>query len=334
MKKTTNAEDKALDLFAEMMIEKIQSIQTNWHQPWFSGGITMPKNLAGRYYNGMNSLMLMMHTEKCGYKTSRYATFDSIKKLNEGNDSDDEKNTFVHVLKGEHSFPVFLTMFIVSQKSTGKRISYTEYNALPAEEQNDYNVFPRQRLYYVFNLDQTNLKEKRPELWDKILKEDMIEKPINDTSFCIPQVDTMIENGSWICPIRMQENRAYYSTTLDFINVPSKENFESGESFYSTLFHEMGHSTGKESCLNRSIMNSFDSSDYAKEELIAELTAALTCQQFAIEKHVNDESAAYIKSWLACLKKSPEFIKDVLKDVRRAHTTIMCELNKQNVAAV
>lgn len=64
-----NSEDKALDLFAEMMIEKIESIQKDWHKPWFTEGVLQwPRNLSGREYNGMNALMLLLHCENEGYK--------------------------------------------------------------------------------------------------------------------------------------------------------------------------------------------------------------------------------------------------------------------------
>lgn len=63
-----NSEDKALDLFAEMMIEKIESIRKDWRKPWFTeGALPWPRNLHGREYNGMNALMLLLHCEKQGY---------------------------------------------------------------------------------------------------------------------------------------------------------------------------------------------------------------------------------------------------------------------------
>lgn len=64
-----SAEDKALDLFAEMMIERIETISKDWSKPWITeGSLGWPKNLSGREYNGMNALMLLLHCEKNGYK--------------------------------------------------------------------------------------------------------------------------------------------------------------------------------------------------------------------------------------------------------------------------
>ena len=74
-----SSEDRALDKFAEMMIEKINTLQNDWKKPWFTeGSLTWPKNLSGREYNGMNALMLMMHCEKQGYKLPVFCTFDRV----------------------------------------------------------------------------------------------------------------------------------------------------------------------------------------------------------------------------------------------------------------
>lgn len=73
-----SAEDKALDLFSELMIERIQSLsgKDSWKKPWFAdGALQWPKNLNGREYNGQNALMLLLHCEKEGYKIPRFCTF-------------------------------------------------------------------------------------------------------------------------------------------------------------------------------------------------------------------------------------------------------------------
>ena len=68
-----SAEDRTLDKFAELLIEKLETIQADWKKPWFTEGVStsLPKNLSGREYNGMNSMMLMLHAEKEGYNRVR-----------------------------------------------------------------------------------------------------------------------------------------------------------------------------------------------------------------------------------------------------------------------
>ena len=129
-----NSEDKALDLFAEMMIEKIESIQKDWHKPWFTEGVLQwPRNLSGREYNGMNALMLLLHCENEGYKIPRFCTFDCVQRLNK-------------------PFPVMLTTFTCIHKETKEKIKYDDYKKLSDEEKAQYNVYPKMQVFRVFNV--------------------------------------------------------------------------------------------------------------------------------------------------------------------------------------
>ena len=84
----------------------------------------------------------------------------------------------------------------------------------------------------------------------------------------------------------------------------------------------MGHSTGAENQLDRLKPTTFGSAEYAREELVAELTAALTAQRYGMSKHLKDDTAAYLKAWLDSLKESPQFIKTVLLDVKKASSML------------
>lgn len=90
----------------------------------------------------------------------------------------------------------------------------------------------------------------------------------------------------------------------------------------------MSHASGSENRLNRLVSGStFGSESYAKEELVAELTAALVSSQYGMEKHVKSDSAAYLKSWLDSLKEDPNFIKTSLMDVKRSSSFISQRLD-------
>ena len=225
------------------------------------------------------------------------------------------------VLKGEHSFPVMLTTFTVVDKETKERIKWEDYKLLSQEQREKYNVYPKLQTYYVFNVAQTNLKEVRPELWEKLEQE--YSMPKVDRSGAFEPVDRMIADNRWICPIKlMYGDSAYYSISKNEIVVPEKGQFKDGESFYSNLYHEMGHSTGAENQLDRLKPTTFGSAEYAREELVAELTAALTAQRYGMSKHLKDDTAAYLKAWLDSLKESPQFIKTVLLDVKKASSML------------
>ena len=331
---TESAQDRALNRFAEMMIQKIESIQNDWHKPWFTdGAMQWPRNLSGRHYNGMNSMMLLMHCENEGYKYPVFCTFDRVSGLNFTRTKDgvkpatDEKGNrlpSVNVRKGEKSFPVFLTTFTVINAEDGSKIKYDDYKAMSDDQRQQYKVFPKLTVYNVFNIEQTNMKEARPEMYNKLVADLEGPKPSASVEkFRFAPLDKMIADNLWICPITPKHgDDAYYSISKNTIVIPEFEQFVSGESFASNTFHEMAHSTGAELHLNRLKPTAFGSSEYAREELVAELTAALVAQYYGMDKHIKDDSAAYLKSWLGSLHESPDFLKTVLTDVKRCSSML------------
>lgn len=324
-----NSEDKALDLFAEMMIEKLETIGKDWKKPWFTeGALQWPRNLSGREYNGMNALMLMLHCKKEGYTIPRFCTFDCVQRLNKPG-KDGEELPRVSVLKGEKSFPVMLTTFTCIHKETKEKIKYDDYKNLSNDEKEQYNVYPKMQVFRVFNVAQTNLKEARPELWEKLEKENGRPFVHEGEMFSFEPADRMIRDNLWICPINVKhQDDAFYSISKNEITVPEKVQFKDGEAFYGTLFHEMGHSTGAEGVLNRFKPTSFGSKEYSDEELVAELCGALISQRYGMVKHIKEDSCPYLKSWLDNLKESPQYIKTVLMDVKKASSMITQKIDQ------
>ena len=331
-----SAADKALEKFTELMIEKIQTLQGDWKKPWFTPGVTQPpRNLSGRHYNGGNSLMLMLQAEKMGYDIPVWGTFDRITGLNynrdrQGNvllarDSFGNKLPQVSVNKGEKSFPVFLTTFTVVNQETKEKIPYDDYRNLSREEQAKYKVFPKLQVFNVFNVAaQTNLEMTRPELFEKLKAEAAEQVQHQGDLKSHPAIDMMIDENLFLCPInQVKGDRAYYSPSRDEIVVPTREQFIDGEAFATNTLHECAHATGAESRLNRpDLGHPFGSEPYGREELTAELSAAVVASQYGLSKHVKDDSAKYLKSWLSSLHETPDFLKTVLANVRRCSTLI------------
>lgn len=272
--------------------------------------------------------LLLLHCEKEGYKIPRFCTFDCVQRLNKP-EKEGEERPRVSVLKGEKSFPVMLTTFTCIHKETKEKIKYDDYKRLSDEEKQAYNVYPRMQVFRVFNVAQTNLREARPELWEKLEQENVRAKTGDGKDFSFAPVDTMIRDNQWICPIRtLHQDDAYYSMSKNEIVVPEKEQFKSGEAFYGTLFHEMTHSTGAEGVLDRFKPTAFGSAEYIREELVAELGSALVAQRYGMTKYIKEDSCPYIKGWLDDLKESPQFIKTTLLDVKRAASLITQRVDK------
>ena len=333
---TQSSEDKTMNLFTEMMIKKIESLtdKDGWKKPWFTeGALTWPKNLNGRSYNGMNAMFLMMQCEKMGYQIPRFCTFDTVQRLNktEKKDANGEALPRVSVQKGEKSFPILLTTFTCVDKETKERIKYDDYKSLSEEERKRYNVYPKLQTYRVFNVSQTNLKEARPELWQKLVDECQIETKNRNGKdmFTFEPLEKTVKAQSWVCPIKvLHGDESYYSISKDHIVVPEKTQFKDGEAWVNTLTHEQIHSLGAESRLGRIKPAAFGSREYAREELVAELGSALVCQWYGINKHLKDDSATYLKSWLNSLHESPQFLKTVMLDVKKASSLVIQHFDK------
>ncbi len=150
-------------------------------------------------------------------------------------------------------------------------------------------LVPELRFYSIFNLDQV----------EGIEIQTAAPSVINPFDFLCDY--TEIDHGNYEC--------GSYSPNFDKILMPFKERFVSEIRYYKTLFHEMTHSTGHPSRLNR-LQNSFDrnSHEYSFEELVAEMGASFLCSEFGVLEETIDNSAAYIQSWLTVLENNPEYI--------------------------
>lgn len=101
-------------------------------------------------------------------------------------------------------------------------------------------------------------------------------------------------------------DKAFFSPSNDFIQMPHKGDFDSEPAYYATLLHEMAHWSGAASRLNRDLSGRFGNEAYAAEELIAELSAAFLCAQYQIDGDLRH--AGYIASWLKVLKNDNKAI--------------------------
>ena len=118
-----------------------------------------------------------------------------------------------------------------------------------------------------------------------------------------------------------EESRAFYRPFTDTVNMPKPNLFHKTEYYYSTLFHELVHSTGHKDRLARpGIMErtSFGSNDYSKEELVAEMGAAFLCAQIGIDQHTIEDSAAYLQNWIKVLKGNSELAVCAASAAQRA----------------
>jgi antirestriction protein ArdC len=120
---------------------------------------------------------------------------------------------------------------------------------------------------------------------------------------------------------------ACYFPSRDEVQVPDRRNFTDGDEFYSTLFHELAHSTGHESRLDREGVTTnwaFGSNEYSEEELIAEMTSSFLCGFAGIGQKTMPNTTAYIGAWLRKLQADPRYIVKAASKAQKAADFILC----------
>lgn len=328
--------DAALQRFAEMLIKRMEEMQKDWHQGWIGGGsmFGLPQNISGRTYEGSNAFLLFLHTAENGYKAPVYMTFGQLHK--EG----------AQVLKGEKAVPVFKWGFSIKDKD-GKKVTEEEFHNMTDDEKKECNRRPFLRIYPEFNIDQTNMSEVNKEKYDAVVsqfrKTDV--PTITDGMYVNKAIDRMMEKQEWVCKIQYdkEEKGAYYNPAKDIVVLPTKaqfrihpddpeECFKDGQEYYGTALHEMAHSTGHPSRLDRLKPAAFGSPEYAKEELVAELTSAMVGNTLGFDRRISDNNVAYLQNWTSALRKEPKFIVSVMADVNKASRIIIENIDKQRIA--
>ena len=261
--KNHNLIDAIAPRLTELMIQRIEHLETDWQKPWITDlDHGLPRNLRGTPYRAGNILLLLFLSGIAGYQTPIFMTFRQAKE--EG----------LNILKDSKSFPVYFWKIYIRHKETRRKIDLKEYHQLPKEARKQYETIPVMRYYSVFNLDQTDMQEKQPVRYAALTAR-AERKDYSDGMVCEP-IDRMVEQQSWLCPIELRYgDRAYYTRLHDRVVCPLKEQFPKGEAFYGTLLHEIAHSTGHAERLNRMMGVCFGDNQYAREELVAELTSAL-----------------------------------------------------------
>lgn len=176
--------------------------------------------------------------------------------------------------------------------------------------EDDIKIIPYLRYYTVFNIECIDGIEFK-------LPQTVEHEPIPK---CVEIVDHIPDKPT----IEYIGDKAYYNPKLDKITVPKQGNFKTAEAFYATLFHELVHSTGHESRLNREGVTQpvvFGSRNYCKEELIAEIATCFLCVEAGIENNIIENSAAYIKMW-------NERLTQILKEDKKAFIKASAQAQK------
>lgn len=304
-KSYTSAEDKLLE---DIVVLMDSSDLPPWQKPW-SGHAGNHRNLiTGHEYRGANPLLLEMGMMMRESTTPLWIG------------SGQAKAEGWHPKKGSRSVRILRPQLNKREVmgDDGKPNLYS--NGDP-----EITAWVTYRVVPVFNVSdiQSSTPESQEEL-DRRIQDALgqVEVDLDDRQR-VHQAEAHIDQ--WPVPIKHGGTRACYSSSLDRISLPEPETFTSRETYLATKLHEIAHSTGHSSRLNRPLGNGFGTKAYAREELIAEFASVLACQRLGIGYQL-EMHASYLKSWAKHLKDggSKELLK-VLSEARQAADEIVAE---------
>jgi antirestriction protein ArdC len=289
------AKSSVYQIVTDRIIASLKAGVIPWEKPWqtphFAGG-PFPRNFrTGKPYRGINIMLLW----SCSYSSPFWLTFNQARELN-GSVRKGEKGTQI----------VFYKQLRDRQKTDNEQIAEEDRRA------------PFVLTYHtVFNVEQCD-DLTVPQI-EQSTQPNEVE--VNETCEAIV--------GEWSdCPrlhlTSESEYRAYYRPSTDSVHMPARARFVDAPHYYSTLFHELIHSTGHESRLNRTFGARFGDDLYSKEELVAEMGAAFLCAIAGIaNENTERNTTAYIQNWILRLQEDSRLIVHAAANSQRAVDSIL-----------
>lgn len=290
------AKNDVYKMITERFLKALNEGVIPWQIPWDQISKPHQNYKTKSKYSGVNVLLLMLSSRKMRFSSPYWLTFKQAKELG-GN-----------VKKGSRGTQVIF--YKLWERETGK---------VNAKGEKVKDEIPVIRYYTVFNSEQIEgiafKGMERPQRHHNPIEE---AEKIADAYFKRDGAPALQYTD---------ETRAYYSPLADYVNMPKREYFHTSEEIYSTLFHEMTHSTGHKSRLKRfeeTAKIHGNSGSYSKEELVAEIGSAFLLSEAGIDSQkVTQNQKAYIQSWAKALENDPKMIVQASGKAQKAVNHIL-----------
>lgn len=282
-------------IVTDQILEALESGVVPWRKDWQDvPGFGQPYNLRSKKaYRGINILLLGLEKDRRNYSSEWWLTFKQAKEL-DGTVKKGEKSTLI----------VFWLWFKVKGKDSD------------GEEAADSR--PMLRYYRVFNADQCDLPEGTIPAPETIDRPELPEAAAQTIIDGMPNRPEIRHNDA---------DRAYYSPATDTVTLPNHYLFNSVDSYFSTAFHELAHSTGHDSRLGRHSKGqkqaALGSEEYGKEELVAEISAAFLCSFAGISNATIENQAAYIANWKQTISADKRMVVTAAAQAQKAADHIL-----------
>lgn len=301
----------------DAVLKNLEKQNGLWQRGWVYIG-TPVSAITGKKYHGINNFFLTIAAMSNGYSDNRWATFNQIKDKGWEFKTDAEGNSLG---KGAG---VAIEFFELRDRETRQPFDRRVLDGMSADEREEYmkeNVFPLRKYYRVFNGDVIQGIPERA-------------KHEIDTSGYSERAEKILKLWSETeSPIFYGGDEAYYQIRTDSIHIPQREQFKDLQEFYGTALHEVGHSTGHESRLNRDMGDGFGTPSYAEEELRAEIASMFIAQDLGIEmeeSHIQNNTA-YIEDWKKKITENPNVLFTAIADADRITKFVMAKEQHKEV---
>lgn len=286
---------------AETFAHILEEQGLNWKKEWHGQGINAPYNAVTKaHYRGINAFWLSLVSMAQGYTDPRWVTMVQIM----DNDGKYHPKESWHLKKGSKA--AYVEYWYPYDLKEKKAVTWKQYQDALKDGRTEAEFKLSSRYYAVFNAENV---EGMPPLEVKQGQPVPIDQLVQTLSQNMG-VPVFTDGG----------DRAYYSPGKDEIHLPKPEFFFSEYAFNSTALHELAHSTGHASRLNRDLSGGFGSQAYAYEELVAEMCSAFMSADLAATatpEHIENHKA-YVQSWIKAIREKPETLVKAIKDAQEA----------------
>jgi antirestriction protein ArdC/superfamily I DNA/RNA helicase/DNA polymerase III epsilon subunit-like protein len=284
VQETAKNVDPATQKIADAIIAALENGTAPWRKPWTGGGFIPTSVATGKMYEGTNILVLWAAQERNGWTDNRWLTYKQAEKLG-GNIKRGEKATSII-----HWTPKF------------KKVEQ------PDGTTKEVFIYTPPKIINVFNVEQAEGINLPPLVKGEPIPVSQAEQTLLDTYKDRPEI------------FYKSQDSAYYTPVTDTIHLPLREQFSAEQDMFETLVHELAHSTGHSSRVNRKDLQDNYGNHKAsrgEEELIAEISVALVAARLGVEIDFGNV-AAYAQSWLPAVKNDPTMIIKAAKQAQKA----------------
>lgn len=289
--------DKIIEKVSNEILEGLKQNNITWVKGWRDG--VFKNYTTDKEYSLLNTLLLNNFVIKNKFKSNYFLTYKQIKLLGGNFRSYEDTKNYCMIYKIGFSYYY-----------DKKRITEDIYNNMTAEEKKEVKSYPFLKTYFLYSYDQTtNIKSK-----------DIVNFNIKP----IDKIEAFLKSYKELPKINHVGNQPCYSSLNDTIEIPEISKFISIDEYYSTLFHELIHSTGHEKRLNRESIKKYNMHDKTRnvEELTAEIGGSYLSLTHGIKKTIKN-SIAYCQSWYEAIKNNPEMLKIALLQANNSYKFII-----------